>query len=77
MMVLQKLLEISNSDREIAISWLLIGVIFFTMRSYEYLQTSAAETKRTKIVRVGAILFNKNGKVLSHSSKSLEKADLV
>ena len=51
---------------------------FFAMRSCEYcLKTAAEEKKRTKIVRIGNITFKKKNKILSHSSKELEKADLV
>ena len=77
MMVLRKMLQISVTEREKAISWLLIGAIFFAMRSCEYLKTAAEETKRTKIVRIGNILFKKNNRVLPHSSTQLKSADLV
>ena len=75
-MVLRKMFHISSSQKDKAVSWLLIGAIFFAMRSCEYLQTTAEEKKRTKIVRIGNVLFKKNNRVL-HSAKNLESADLV
>ena len=77
MMVLRKLLSLANSEREEAVAWLLIGAIFFAMRSCEYLHTTGEETKRTKIVRVGKIIFKKGSRILPHSSEQLSKADLV
>ena len=77
MMVLCKMLSVAITERDQAITWLLIGAIFFAMRSCKYLRTSAEETKRTKIVRVGKIMFKKGSRILSHRNKELEKADLV
>jgi hypothetical protein len=65
MMVLRKALELSNSDREIATSWLMIGAIFFAMRSCEYLKTAAEEKKRTDIIRIGNITFKRQNEVLN------------
>ena len=48
MMVLRKMLELAVSKREEAIAWLLIGALFFVMRSFEYLKVPPEETKRTK-----------------------------
>ena len=76
-MVLRKMLELSSSARDKATTWLMIGAIFFAMRSCEYLRTAAEEKKRTKIVRIGNLTFKKDNKILSHTSKLLEKADLV
>lgn len=76
-MVLRKMLELANSDLEVASSWLLIGALFFAMRSCEYLQTGSSEKKRTKIITVGNITFKKKNRILSHSSKHLASADLV
>ena len=46
-------------------AWLFIGVIFFAMRSCEYLQTGKEETsKKTKIVRIKNIQFKKEGIVV-------------
>ena len=77
MMVLRKLLDIASSPRDEAIAWLLIGAIFFAMRSCEYLKTAATEAKRTMIVKVKHIIFKKGNRIMSHSDRNLEKADLV
>ena len=77
MSVLRKMMSISLTDREKAISWLLIGAIFFAMRSCEYLKTSGEETKRTKIIRLRNVIFKKGRKVLFHDNPDLENADLV
>ena len=50
MMVLRKMMELASSDRDKAITWLLIGATFFAMRSCEYLKTAPEESKRTKIL---------------------------
>jgi hypothetical protein len=77
MMVLRKALELSNSDREIATSWLMIGAIFFAMRSCEYLKTAAEEKKRTDIIRIGNITFKRQNEVLNWMSDDLIHADIV
>ena len=46
MLVLRKMMELSKSEWETATSWLLIGAIFFAMRSCEYLETNAREEAR-------------------------------
>jgi hypothetical protein len=77
MMVLRKMMELADSERDIAVSWLLIGAIFFAMRSCEYLQTSVEEKKRTRIVRIGNIQFKKGNRLLQHSNPDIVSADLV
>ena len=77
MSVLRKMHDISNSPLDSVISWLLIGAIFFAIQSCEYLQTVAEEKKRTKIVRVGNIIFKKENRIIPHYSSNLELADLV
>ena len=76
-MVLRKMMELSTSAREIATAWLLIGAIFFAMRSCEYLKTAPEESKRTKIIRIGNIVFKKDNRVLSHADSDLHSANLV
>ena len=49
----------------------------FDTINHWYWQTATEEKKRTKIVRVKNVLFNRNNRVLSHSAKDLEKADLI
>ena len=72
------MLLISVSKLDIAISWLLIGAIFFCMRSCEYLETGIKEeNRRTKIIRAKNIKFKKKGKSMKLDSKNLESADMV
>jgi hypothetical protein len=77
MMVLRKMMELANSERDIAVSWLLIGAIFFAMRSCEYLKTSAEEKKRTNVVRVGNIQFKKGNRLLNNTDPNIISADIV
>jgi hypothetical protein len=77
MMVLRKMMALSTSEREKAVSWLLIGAIFFAMRSCEYLQTASEDKKRTKIVRIGNIIFKKGNSIINHSDPLLQSSDLV
>ena len=79
MMVLRKMLELATGPWAIAATWLLIGAIFFAMRSCEYLETSSSESnKRTKILRMRNIVFKKKqGGVTPHSSPLLMEADMV
>jgi hypothetical protein len=78
MSVLRKLNELAETRWDKAVSQLLIGAIFFAMRSCEYLKTTSRDgAKRTKILRLRNILFKKQGKILPHSSTDLHTADLV
>ena len=77
MMVLRKNHEIATTAREKATSWLLIGAIFFAMRSCEYLHTSTEATKRTKVIRVGSVTFKKGQRIVPHADPDLHKSDLV
>ena len=45
MMVLRNILELTVSEREKAIAWLLIGALFFAMRYCEYLTVASEEKK--------------------------------
>ena len=47
------------------------------MRSCEYLKTAPEESKRTKILRVGNIVFKKGNRLLKHDDPALSQADLV
>ena len=77
MSVLRKMHEIADSPKDKALTWLLIGAIFFAMRSCEYLATAAEESKRTKVLRLRNISFKRGNKQLKHGSKVLHLADLV
>ena len=77
MMVLRNFLELVVSERDKAIAWLLIGVLFFEMRSCEYLKLDLEETKRTKIIRFGYVVFKKFNRVIHHNDPDLRSSDLV
>ena len=78
MTVLRKMHDLAETAWDKAVTQLLIGAIFFAMRSCEYLKTSARDgAKRTKILRLGSFMFKKQGKILSQSSTELHTADLV
>jgi hypothetical protein len=78
MSVLRKMHDLATTEWDKAVTHLLIGAIFFAMRSCEYLVTSSRDgSKRTKIMRVGNIIFKKNGRILAHSDPSLATADIV
>ena len=77
MIVLRKMLSLAISDRDKAVSWLLIGAIFFAMRLCEYLKTTAKGKKRTRIERIGNITFKKGNKIMKHDDIYLTNADLV
>ena len=70
--------DVATTPWDKAVTQLLIGAIFFAMRSCEYLRTSARDgAKRTKIMRVGGIMFKKEGLILNHAPDDLHKADIV
>ena len=76
--VLRKMMELSSTEIQQNQTWLLIGAIFFAMRSCEYLRTATSENnKRTNILRLRNFKFKKNGRVLEHDSQGLLDADLV
>ena len=77
MSVLRKLLDISFTSRDQALAWLLIGAIFFAMRSCEYLATSSESKKRTRIIRLKNISFKKNSRLINHADSKLDESDLV
>ena len=76
--VIRKIIEVTITQEDLAIAWLLTGAIFFAMRSCEYLNTGRGEgSKRTQIVRLRNILFKKEGTIIKHSSDTLSRADMV
>ena len=77
MMVLRNILELTVSEREKAIAWLLIGALFFSMISFEYLRVAPEETKTTKRIRVGNVVFKKGNRVIHHNDPYLRSSDLV
>ena len=70
--------KVCLSEKDRAISYLLIGAIFFAMRSCEYLKTCQVEDeKQTKILCLRNFTFKKDGRVEDLLSPSLEDADLI
>ena len=65
------MLELAVSERDEAIAWLLIGALFFAMRSCEYLEVAPEKTKRKKIIRVGNVVFKKGNRVIQHNDPDL------
>ena len=78
LVVLQKLEDLSISVRDKAIALLLIGAIFFAMRSCEYLKTAPSDDeKRTKILCLRNFAFKKDGRLVDLNSPHLINADLI
>ena len=77
MKVLRKMMTLATTDRERAMAWLTIGAIFFAMRSCEYLRTAAEDTKRTRIVTIGNIIFKTGSTITPHDHDKLHLSDLV
>jgi hypothetical protein len=78
LMVLRKMINIASTPLDKAISHLLIGALFFAMRSCKYLNTNTnEEKKRTKLLRLHNIKFKKEGNMVPFSSSILRSADLV
>ena len=78
MMALRKMMELAITPWEEATAWLLIGAIFFAMRSCKYLRTTVNEEgKRTRILRMRNISFSKGGRRVKHHEKGLEDSDIV
>ena len=77
-MALRKLIDLVVTHKELALSQLFIGAIFFAMRSCEYLQSTHKEdSRRTRILRLRNIQFKKDGKVLAHDSPHIALSNLV
>ena len=47
------------------------------MGSCEYLKVAPEETKRTKKIRVGNVIFKKGNKVIQHNDPDLRSSDVV
>ena len=78
MRVLRKMHDLATTPWDMAVTHLLIGAIFFAMWSCEYLRTTTRDgTKRTKIMRLGGIVFKKDGRILNQNSPDLHEADIV
>lgn len=62
MYVLRRMYELAVTKKQKDQVWLLVGAIFFAMRSCKYLKiTHKEDSKRTKILRLRNFKFKKNG----------------
>ena len=78
LIALRKMMQLSVTHKEVALSHFCIGAFFFAMRSCKYLRCSHYEdSKRTKILRLRNIRFKKEGLALDHMSPLILQADLV
>jgi hypothetical protein len=78
MMVLRKMLDLASTEWQKSVVWLLIGAIFFAMRSCEYLDTNISEMdRRTRILRLRNITFKTNGITIDHTEEHLDQAEIV
>lgn len=70
--------KVARTEKDLFIAYLLIGAMFFAMRSCEYLRTSFDyESKRTKILCLRNFQFKRRGRLLSVVNDDLEAAELV
>ena len=78
MIAVRKLMELATNHKDTAVAYLIIGAIFFAIRSCEYLQTNHLEDrKRTKILRLRNIMFKGQGMLLDQCHDNLYTADMV
>ena len=71
------MLSLAETPYDDALTTLLIGALFFCMRSCEYLKVPGAKDKKTKLLCVRNFRFFKNNKELNIHSSDLESADIV
>ena len=77
-MVLRKMHNLASSPWQIATAQLLIGAIFFAMRSCEYLETNTHESnRRTRITRLKNFVFRRDGKTIAHDDPNLTESNIV
>lgn len=76
--VLRTMAELAVSDKDHFITDLLIGAMFFTMRSCEYIKTTAQDgAKRTKILCLSNFTFRSRGRILDIIRDDLSIAETV
>ena len=77
-LLIRKLAENKPTDNNLAAGQLGVVAFFFAMRSCEYLTTSTPKhKKRTKILCIKNIRFFTKGKLITHNSKNLHRANTV
>ena len=67
----------SGSSHDLAVAFLLIGAVFFALRSCEYSKTPSSETQRTQTIQVGSVRFRRQRRLLQHNDPLLHLADTV
>ena len=78
MIAVRKLKEIAIFHKDKALAYLIVGAIFFAVRSCEYVKTNHFEdSKRTKVLRLRNIMFKGQGMLLDHRNEQLDIADMV
>ena len=68
---------LSGSAHDMAVAYLLLGAVFFALRSCEYSQTPRSSTQRTKTLEVGSITFRLHLAIIPHNDPRLQDADTV
>ena len=68
---------LKGSKHDMAVAYLLLGAVFFALRSCEYSKTPRSEDQRTKTLEVGRITFRLNSEILSHADPRLQDAHTV
>jgi hypothetical protein len=71
------LAEKADTPFESSLATLMIGALFFCMRSCEYLKVPGAKDKKTKLLCVRNFRFYLDNKELPHQSPLLSSADIV
>ena len=67
----------ASAPLEFAVAWLIIGALFFGMRSCEYLSTPKAKEQHTKTICVENRTFFRHKRMVPHNSPYLGLADCV
>jgi hypothetical protein len=65
------------TERQLAISQLIIGAFFFACRLCEYLKVPKQDQQQTKQLTLRNIAFFKDGNLIPHSSSKLNLADSI
>ena len=75
--VVKQVLQDQVTAKAQASGHLIVGAMFFAMRSCEYLHAPANETRRTKVLNLHNLRFFQHGKALPHNYPQLYTADTI
>ena len=75
--VVRRLFKIVSSKKEEAMAHMMIGAIYFAMRSCEYSEVSDAKNKKTKLLCIKNFRFFQKGKELPLDLPKLSEAECV